>query len=260
MLKITMITIVFLALVCLPVKSVNAEPTLDMWELGAESGIISNPFSYSGYSSYYGLQQYKIYDGSYGFGNLLSTNPQRNDWVGGTYSATDNNYAHKAQYNVSVDSVEELVWIMENVDATGTYLVEWKGQYGPLVPISNYGYLLGTSDIDQLATFADSIENLTSQLVDSTSNAAMLIPTGEDSWILRNGVGTDYRDTIWGFALYEFSNVAGLTTYNDSMGNANRTVNNYVADNPVVVPAPGALLLASIGLPIIGWLRRRQRS
>jgi len=143
------------------------------------------------------------------------------------------------------DSWQELQWLMENLDMTGTVIYEQTDLFNPS---SNYGFILQNSIA--LANAAAQLSNLTDMRTNN-GYATLLIPVGLDVWELRDS-------QQWGYTLYEYAGEAGLTSIVDPSGT--HSVIGYTAPilPPAVVPAPSALLLAAIGAPIVGWLRRRK--
>jgi hypothetical protein len=65
---------------------------------------------------------------------------------------------------------------------------------------------------------------------------------------------------VWGFVIQDYVNTLGLTP--DLMGSPGvgifSTGDQFSSGSIIAIPAPGAILLGSIGVGVIGWLRRRR--
>jgi hypothetical protein len=105
-------------------------------------------------------------------------------------------------------------------------------------------------DVSYLAAFDSSIINLTGGVIDHLS--------GYDSSII-NIFGTDFFVSETGG--YITGNWLDGTPFNISIFNhpayGDDTI-SHVHFNPAVIPAPPAILLGSIGVGFVSWLRRRR--
>lgn len=193
-----------------------------------------------GTSSYYGLSTFVVFNGYLGMGNLYSTNPVREfkDFVGTFHAESKSGediyrYAHNPEDNVSINSTSELLWIMENLDATGTYMLQKTGQYGAVMPRSGIGYLLGTNTSALLTAVAE-LDNLTDQRT-GNGTSAILSQTGGESWVLLDSPSSHPESTLWGFALYETEMESGLFEIVDLSGTHN------------VIPEPATIGMLGFG-------------
>lgn len=193
-----------------------------------------------GTSSYYGLSTFEVFDGYLGMGNLYSTNSMRGkDFVGYFHAEkkSENDdiyrYRHNTEDNVSINSTSELLWIMENLDATGTYMLQKTGQYGAVMPRSGIGYLLGTNTSALLTAVAE-LDNLTDQRT-GNGTSAILSQTGGESWVLLDSPSSHWESTLWGFALYETEMESGLSEIVDPSGPHN------------VIPEPATIGMLGFG-------------